>query len=74
MAREIRAYPALRGGKGEPAVNFKGLEDILMAMSQLAVDFPEIYEAEFNPVLVSAKGALVADARFGLSVAPGDSA
>lgn len=32
-------------------------------MSCLASDFPEIYEAEFNPVLVNSEEALVADAR-----------
>jgi acetate---CoA ligase (ADP-forming) len=33
----------------------------------MALDFPEIYEAEFNPVLVGPKGALVADVRLTLS-------
>jgi len=32
-------------------------------MSQLALDFPEIQEAECNPVLVNEDGAQVADIR-----------
>lgn len=63
MIRDIRSYPLLRGVRGEPPVNFKAIEDILLTMSQLAVDFPDIYEAEFNPVLVDHDGAIVADVR-----------
>jgi len=63
MIREIRSYPLLRGVRGEPAVNFKALEDVILIMAQLAQDFPEIQEAEFNPVLVNPEGALVADVR-----------
>ncbi len=39
----------------------------MLIMSQLALDFPEIEEAEFNPVLVSPREALVADVRVVLS-------
>lgn len=67
MIREIRSFPLLRGVRGEDAVNFTALEDILLIMSQLSLDFPEIYEAEFNPVLASSKGAWVADVRVILS-------
>ncbi|SHN51222.1 acetate--CoA ligase family protein [Desulfovibrio litoralis] len=63
MIREIKAYPILAGMRGEKPINFNALEDILLIMSQLALDFPLIEEAEFNPVLVNEKGALVADIR-----------
>ncbi|BBD08895.1 acetate--CoA ligase alpha subunit [Desulfovibrio ferrophilus] len=63
MIREIKSYPLLRGVRGEPPVDFKTIEDILLTMSQLAQDFPDIYEAEFNPVLVNHEGAVVADVR-----------
>ena len=32
-------------------------------MSQMATDFPDIREAELNPVLVDTEGALVTDLR-----------
>lgn len=63
MLREIRAHPLLRGVRGEAAVNFRALEDVVLALSQMALDFPEILEAEVNPVFADARGALVADAR-----------
>jgi len=67
MIREIKSFPLLRGMRGEAAVDFKAIEDILLTMSQFAIDFPEVAEAEFNPVLVSEKGAMVADVRVTLS-------
>ncbi len=63
MVREIRAFPILAGMRGQGAVKFTALEDILLIMSQLAVDFPEIQEAECNPVLADENGAVVADIR-----------
>ncbi|MDQ7033085.1 MAG: acetate--CoA ligase family protein [Desulfonauticus sp.] len=64
MIKQIKSYLLLKGFRGEPPINFKALEDILLAMSQLSLDFTEIYEAEFNPVLVNQEQALVADVRF----------
>ncbi len=63
MVREIRSYMLLKGVKGGEPVDFEAITDVLIRMSCLAEDFPEIYEAEFNPVLVSSEEALVADAR-----------
>lgn len=67
MIRDIKSFPLLQGVRGEPSVNFTALEDILLIMSQLSLDFPDIYEAEFNPVLVNSEGAWVADVRVILS-------
>ena len=74
MVREIRAFPVLAGMRGQGAVKFTALEDILLIMSQLAVDFPEIQEAECNPVLADENGAVVADIRLLLTHAPTDPA
>ncbi len=70
MVREIRAFPILAGMRGQGAVKFTALEDILLIMSQLAVDFPEIQEAECNPVLADESGAVVADIRLVLAREP----
>ncbi len=67
MIREIRSFPLLRGVRGEPPVDFDAIRDVLLAMSQLAMDFPQILEAECNPVLAHADGAVVADIRATLS-------
>ena len=67
MVREIKAFPVLAGMHGEKAVKFTAIEDILLIMSQLALDIPEIEEVECNPVLVNYEGAFVADTRVTLS-------
>ncbi|GAU09783.1 acyl-CoA synthetase [Desulfoplanes formicivorans] len=66
IIREIRSYMLLKGVRGERSVDFAAIENILLIMSRLSLDFPEIYEAEFNPVLVNKDKAVVADVRISL--------
>jgi len=66
MMRSIRSYLLLKGVGGEPAVNFRALEDVLLALAALAQDFPQVFEAELSPVLVNHERALVAEARLTL--------
>jgi acetyltransferase len=66
IVREIKSYMLLKGLKGEPPVNFAALEEVIVTMSQLALDLPEVLEAEFNPVLVNHERAMVADVRMTL--------
>jgi hypothetical protein len=37
--------------------------DILVRVARLAVDFPEIEELDINPLIATASGATVVDAR-----------
>ncbi|GAB7024535.1 acetate--CoA ligase family protein [Salidesulfovibrio brasiliensis] len=66
IVREIRSYMLLKGIDGGPHANFDKLQDVILVMSQLAVDLPEVLEAEFNPVLVGPDRAVVADMRLTL--------
>lgn len=66
IVREIKSYMLLKGIKGEKPVNFTALEEIIMVMSQMALDLPQVLEAEFNPVLVNHERAIVADVRMTL--------
>jgi len=63
MIGEIKAVKLLRGVRGEKAVNIKALAKILVRISALATDFPEISEIDFNPVIATEKSAIVADAK-----------
>lgn len=63
IVREIKSFPLLRGVRGEKPANLAAIEDILLSMSQMATDFPEIREARLDPVLVDDKGAMVTDIR-----------
>ncbi len=64
MVREIKSYPILRGVRGEEPVDFRALEDVLLTLSQIAVDFPALEECEFNPIMAHPGGVMVVDARF----------
>lgn len=63
MIREIKAYPLLRGARSGKSADLGAIEDILLMVSQMASDLPEIQEAEFNPVLAGPDGAVVANMR-----------
>jgi acetyltransferase len=65
MIRSIKGYPVLEGVRGEKAVDIETLVEILIRLSQLVSDFPEIDEIDLNPVFAfeKGKGAAVVDAR-----------
>ena len=65
MIRSIKGYPILEGTRGEKPADIKKLAEILIRLSQLTSDFPEIDELDFNPVFAfeKGKGAVVVDAR-----------
>lgn len=66
MVREIKTFPLLRGVRGEAEADVETIEKSLLILSQLALDFPQIIEAEINPFLVKKRGegAVAIDARF----------
>jgi acetate---CoA ligase (ADP-forming) len=65
MIRDIRSFPLLTGGRGRPAADIAALERLLLAVSQMSLDFPEIGEMDLNPVFVypEGEGIKVADTR-----------
>ncbi len=67
MLQGIRGARMLEGIRGAPPVDRTALEDILLRLSQLAVDFPEIAELDANPVLAFEDGAVAVDCRVLLS-------
>lgn len=66
LVRDVKTSMLLKGFEGGPAVHVESLEDIAIRLSQLSVDFPEIYEAELSPVLVNDELAVVAGVRMTL--------
>ncbi len=65
MLSEIRAYPLLRGVRGEPPSDMDAIVDVILRLSQLVTDFPEIVELDINPLMVyeQGKGVLGIDMR-----------
>jgi acyl-CoA synthetase (NDP forming) len=53
----IKGYPVLEGVRGRGGVDLDAVEDLLLRVSRLAADFPQITELDLNPIVVYAKGA-----------------
>lgn len=51
MVKSIKAYPILRGYRGQEGANIDRLVEILMRVSQLVTEVPEITELDLNPVI-----------------------
>ena len=63
MIREIKAYPILKGYRGQPPADVDAIARILLSASKLVMDFPQIKEMDLNPIIVYEKGAKTVDAR-----------
>ncbi len=66
MIRETKTFPLLRGVRGEVEADIEAIEKSILILSQMAMDFPQIIEADINPLLVRnrGEGAVAIDARF----------
>ncbi|MGD0803990.1 MAG: acetate--CoA ligase family protein [Candidatus Bathyarchaeia archaeon] len=63
MLDEIKAKKILDGARGMPKADKDTIVDILLAVSKMLTECPEIKELDMNPVLVYEKGARAVDAR-----------
>ncbi len=63
MIMEIKAYPILRGYRGQPPADESAIIKILVNTSKLMIDLPNINQMDLNPIMVYEKGASVVDAR-----------
>ncbi|MFI1358755.1 GNAT family N-acetyltransferase [Streptomyces sp. NPDC020898] len=58
-----RCAPLLFGAHGSGPVDLQGLEQLLLRLSRMAGDLPQLAEADFNPVLATPGSVTVLDAR-----------
>jgi acyl-CoA synthetase (NDP forming) len=65
MVRAIKGYRLLTGYRGQPAVDLKTIEDVLLRLSHLVEAIPEIKELDLNPIfaLPEGQGCKIVDAR-----------
>ncbi|NYT01936.1 MAG: acyl-CoA synthetase [Methanosarcinales archaeon] len=69
IIEEIRGYALLKGYRGI-AGDVPALKDLLLRISRLVEDFPEIAEMDLNPVFLYSSGYMVVDARIILGEKP----
>jgi acetyl coenzyme A synthetase (ADP forming)-like protein len=70
MLDGIQAAQILRGVRGAEGVDREALTSVIVNVSQLVSDFPEISELDLNPVFATPKGATAADVRVVLDFKP----
>ncbi len=61
--KSLPFYPILTGARGGKKYNIKQLASILVALSKLANEHPEIKEFDINPLFLRTEGALAGDVR-----------
>ena len=64
VLEQTKAYKLLsQGFRNKPPVNLRLLDETLVRVSNLIVDFPEIKELDINPLVISGDTAIALDAR-----------
>jgi acyl-CoA synthetase (NDP forming)/RimJ/RimL family protein N-acetyltransferase len=69
MISGVRAAPMLLGHRGSPAVDTAALADLLLRVSRLADDIPEVAELDLNPVIARPDGVHIVDVRVRIAAA-----
>jgi succinyl-CoA synthetase beta subunit len=63
MLDSLRVAPLLAGWRGAPAVDIDSLADVILRVSELAVDRGDEFDAvEANPVIATPRGVIAVDA------------
>ncbi len=70
MLDSIAAKDVLKGVRGGDPVDRKALADLIVSVSRLVNDFPEIVEMDLNPVFARKNGATAVDVRIVCDFAP----
>jgi acyl-CoA synthetase (NDP forming) len=63
LAHTGKAGLLLSGFRGAPPADTDAVEDLLLRVSQLAEDLPELAELDLNPVIAGPHGCVIVDAR-----------
>ena len=69
LIRSTRAAPRLLGRRGAPAADLAALKDMLLRVSRMADDLPQIAELELSPVIARPNGVQAVDGRIRIQAA-----
>lgn len=59
--RSLRIWPLLNGYRGATVLDTDALEDLILALGDLARDVPELAELDLNPVMATPTGPVIVD-------------
>jgi acyl-CoA synthetase (NDP forming) len=63
MIDGVRARALLEGFRGGPHVDKSAIQNVILRVSRLVQDFPDVLEIDLNPVIASENGVVAVDAR-----------
>jgi acyl-CoA synthetase (NDP forming) len=63
MIHEVKGYPLIAGLRGQKPCDEEALVELLLAVSKLVIEHPEIKELDLNPVRLYERSLSVLDAR-----------
>ena len=69
MISRTRVAKLLAGYRNRPAADLDAIVSVLMQVSQMVADLPELAELDINPLLADSAGAIVLDARVRVTIA-----
>ncbi|MHA1239254.1 MAG: acetate--CoA ligase family protein [Promethearchaeota archaeon] len=67
LIENTKIYSLLQGVRGEPSSDIDAIIEVLLRLSQLVNDFPEIVELDINPLLSFVKGYSAVDLKITIS-------
>ena len=70
MIGELRCHPSLAARRGRAAADLNRLVDVVVRVSQLIAELPEITEIDLNPVLARPDATIAVDVRVRVRPAP----
>jgi acyl-CoA synthetase (NDP forming) len=68
MMSEIKGYPLLKKYRGGEKVNLDELAEIIVKVSKLINNYPQIAEIDVNPIFARARDSVAVDARVVLKI------
>jgi acyl-CoA synthetase (NDP forming) len=63
MIKEIKGYPLLQGVRGKESSDIPALVEMILKISNVVEEYPQIKELELNPIFAYRDGAVAVDAR-----------
>jgi len=69
LIRSVRSAPRLLGRTGAPAADLAALRNILLRVSRMVEDLPQIAELELSPVIARPDGIQAVDGRIRIQAA-----
>jgi len=63
LIERVRVAETMGSWRGAPAVDIQAVEHILLRVSEMVCELPQLREMDINPIIVDENGALAVDAR-----------